>query len=664
MIDDLILNTLSLLAINLVYIIFPQKTLQYSKIKSIFIGCLLSVIGIGIMCSPYRVTDFFLDVRAVLIGLTGLFFGFIPTAIVTVATSLFRAYQGGIGTWSDIGISIVYAVIALLWRHFRFKQIIKKRFARYLELLLFGIVLSVVTIAFMAPVSWQDALAISIPILIVIPIGTLFIGMIFIVQIDIMNTNLQLQKCKERISVTLLSVGDGVITTDEKGNITLMNKAAEEITGWTNSEVVGKPIQRSFTILNQYTREKVEGPVQKVLESGKKFELANNTVIIRKDGSEKPIADSAAPIKDNGGNIHGVVLVIRDVTEERKHQQKITHLAYHDGLTGLYNRRFFDEELRKLNRTDENLPLSIIMGDVNGLKLTNDTFGHIAGDKLLQRIAEEIIRGCRKDDIVSRWGGDEFIVLLPKTDEKSAKTVCDRIKSNCAKIQMDKIDFPISLGYETKHDSNEDIMEIIKLAEDYMYRNKAIDSSSTRGNTANTILLALHEKNPREQMHSNRVSELCKKIGIAMELPEKDVSELGVVGLMHDIGKIAINENILNKKERLTDKEWTEIMRHPGVGYRILSASNSMAYIAKYVWAHHERLDGSGYPNGIQSSEIPIQSKILAIADSYDAMTSERPYKKILSEDLVIEELKNNSGTQFDPDIVKVFIEKVLHEAM
>lgn len=233
-------------------------------------------------------------------------------------------------------------------------------------------------------------------------------------------------------------------------------------------------------------------------------------------------------------------------------------------MTGLYNRNFFDEELKRLD-VDRSLPLSIIIGDVNGLKLTNDAFGHAMGDKLLKNMANKIKKTCRKDDVVARWGGDEFIILLPKTNEKEAESICNSIKSNCSKIRMANIDFSISVGYETKQNASESIRELIKHSEDNMYNLKSMESPSMRQNTVNTILLTLHEKNPRERLHSNRVSDLCKKIGIAMGLTEKEVSDLGIIGLMHDIGKIAIDDNILNKIVRLTDKEWKEIKRHPEI---------------------------------------------------------------------------------------------------
>jgi HD-GYP domain-containing protein (c-di-GMP phosphodiesterase class II) len=202
---------------------------------------------------------------------------------------------------------------------------------------------------------------------------------------------------------------------------------------------------------------------------------------------------------------------------------------------------------------------------------------------------------------------------------------------------------------------------VLKSAEDYMYRHKVIESNSMRGNIINVILNTLYEKNPREERHSKRVSELCQRIGVAMGLSETEINKLKVSGLLHDIGKIAIEEQVLNKPGRLTDQEWNEIKRHPDIGYRILSSSLEMMEIVQYILFHHERFDGTGYPRGLKREEIPLLSRIIAVADAYDAMTNARTYKKALDKDAAIKELIQNKGTQFDPHIVDVFIEKVLN---
>jgi putative nucleotidyltransferase with HDIG domain len=193
-----------------------------------------------------------------------------------------------------------------------------------------------------------------------------------------------------------------------------------------------------------------------------------------------------------------------------------------------------------------------------------------------------------------------------------------------------------------------------------MYKHKVVENDSLRGNIVKSIFNAIREKNPRIEGHLKRVSALCQRIGAAMDLSETEINELRVCGLLHDIGKIAIDESILKKTEPLTEQEWVEIKRHSDIGYRILSSSPEMSDIAQCILSHHERYDGKGYPKGLKQEEIPFLSRIISVADSYDAMTNERPYKKALTEKMAVQELIRCKGTQFDPKIVDVFISKVL----
>lgn len=339
--------------------------------------------------------------------------------------------------------------------------------------------------------------------------------------------------------------------------------------------------------------------------------------------------------------------------------KSIEYLSYHDQLTGLYNRRFFEEELRRLD-TDRNLPIAVIMADINGLKLANDAFGHEFGDEILKKAADALRLSCRRDDIIARIGGDEFAVLLPKTSEEGVKQVIDRIVIAAANTKVGSINLSISCGWEVKKSAEEDINEIIKRAENLMYKNKLFESSSMRNMTISTIVKTLYEAHPLEEKHSKRVSDLCVAIGKEILLSSRELSELKTIGLLHDIGKVAIDKSIINKTGPLTEEEIAEMRRHPEIGYRILSCVGDFSEIAQYVLAHHENWDGSGYPKGLKGEEIPLKARIAAIADAYDFMTNYKPYPRTLSQNEAVEELKKGAGKEYDPDLVAVFIEKVL----
>lgn len=354
-----------------------------------------------------------------------------------------------------------------------------------------------------------------------------------------------------------------------------------------------------------------------------------------------------------------MVGTIQDVTAHKKNEEKILFLSYHDQLTGLYNRRFYEEELKRLD-VNRNYPLTVMMADVNGLKLVNDSFGHEFGDELLRKVGKVLQKACRKDDILARLGGDEFVLLLPKTDIMTADQILKRIKKAALQEKIGSLEISISIGFETKQYPFQSIEEVFNKAEDNMYKMKLFESPSMRGKAIQTIVKTLYEKNKYEEYHSLRVSQLCQEMGIALKLPDREILELKNAGLMHDIGKIAIDEKILNKHGLLSEKELKEIKRHPEIGYRILSTVNDLADTANDVLAHHERWDGLGYPKGLKGEQIPLHARIIAIADVYDQMTNEHCCGSPYTPERALAVLSKNAGTLFDSDLVQIFIDKVV----
>ena len=468
------------------------------------------------------------------------------------------------------------------------------------------------------------------------------------------------QDSEEKLRITLTSVGDGVIAVNRDGMIEFMNPIALQLTGYTAENVYERSFESIFEIVDERTREKLESPVKRVLDTNGPIELDNNTILISRDGTERLIEDSAAPIRDKAGSVVGCVIIFRDHSEKREKQKQIEYLSYCDQLTGLYNRRFFEDELRRLD-TSDNLPLSIVFADINGLKTINDAFGHQYGDQLIQEVSESFKRGFRKNDFIARTGGDEFIILLPKTSGDLIQNMVERIKERIDTIKIMNINVSISAGWETKHSADQSVWDVLKTAEKCMYQKKILQSASKRNEAIRSILNALLLKSPREDAHSKRVSMLCVAIGEAYDLGDDEINELKVAGELHDIGKIAVDEAILNKGEKMTDADWIQIKSHPETGYRLLGTSKEYYNIAGCVLAHHERWDGTGYPNGLRGEEITWKARVIALADAYDAMTSDRPYRKALSEAEAVSEVRKNAGRQFDPDIVIKFIEKVLH---
>ncbi len=333
-------------------------------------------------------------------------------------------------------------------------------------------------------------------------------------------------------------------------------------------------------------------------------------------------------------------------------------MSFHDIMTGSYNRTYFEEELRRLD-TRRQMPLSIIIGDIDGLKTVNDTLGHLKGDRLIIKVAEVLKRTCRAEDIVCRWGGDEFAILLPKTDNATAAMIIDRIRRECEKTKEDSIPASISLGVAIKKDPEQNIENVLREAEDDMYRDKMMRSKRARFSVVSYFQRALAERTQETAEQGMRIHSLVLNFGSALGLLDKEKEELAILAALHDIGEIAVPEHIVLKPGSLTPAEWEIIKKHPEIGNNIARSVPDLVAISEAILSHHERWDGTGYPRGLEGTQIPLISRILAIVDAYDAMTGGRPYKKAISHQEAIEEIGRCAGTQFDPELAGLFTQLV-----
>lgn len=360
-----------------------------------------------------------------------------------------------------------------------------------------------------------------------------------------------------------------------------------------------------------------------------------------------------AKINHNGTSADFITFL--NITEKIIAEKEIRYLAYHDKLTGLYNRGFFEEEVNRID-VERSLPISIIISDLNGLKLTNDVFGHLQGDKLLTRFAEILKKVCRKEDVVARWGGDEFAILLPGTDNETAGRICDRIRKESLEEKRLPIALSISMGYATKYNPGESLIDVLKMAENMMYREKLSESRKIRQVILDSLKDSLFQRSIETETHLRRVDTLSREFADYIGLSEKDLEELSLLSSLHDIGKVAISDDILMKAGKLDHDEWVEIRTHSEKGYKIAVNHQELAHISDGILCHHERWDGKGYPQGLREKDIPRISRILNIVDAYDIMTHNTIYKSAISHEDAIEEIISCSGKQFDPYYAKEFI--------
>lgn len=352
----------------------------------------------------------------------------------------------------------------------------------------------------------------------------------------------------------------------------------------------------------------------------------------------------------------GVVGLVLDVTEKKETEERLRYLSYTDSLTGTYNRTYFEEKAQEF-LAEEYLPVGVIMGDVNGLKVVNDTIGHLQGDELLKIIAQILKDACKKEDLVFRIGGDEFIILIPNMRKDEYKIIINKIFENCNNYKHELINISIALGAATTNNLDKNIYETLKEAEDKVYRQKLLQENSISSSIMHSLKASLEAKSIETEEHTERVLKNAIAIGKKLYLSMSQMDELSIVANLHDIGKIGISEEILLKPDKLTNEEFEIIKTHTEKGYRIVKASNQLDCIARGVLTHHERWDGNGYPLKLKGDDIPLTARIVCVADSYDVMTHDRAYKKAMSIEDAVEELKICSGRQFDPKIVNTFIE-------
>lgn len=352
------------------------------------------------------------------------------------------------------------------------------------------------------------------------------------------------------------------------------------------------------------------------------------------------------------------IFILRDISSKIFNENKLKYLSFHDRLTGLYNRSYFEEELRRLN-TSRQLPLSIIIGDIDGLKLVNDAFGYKAGDKVLKSFSKLLKSSCRAEDVLARWGGDEFVILLPKTNEESVLEIVQRIEKQTKRSEHIEIPFSISLGYAVKKSSDQLIYEVIKKAENLMKKNKLMQSKKVSDEIISFLKKQLNQKSGNSDEIFTRIKNLALEFGKELRLTKEQLDKLLLVAEYFDVGKVVIKKNILKKRTILEEDEWQVMKMHPEIGYKITKSSTTLAHIADDILAHHENWDGSGYPYGIKASNIPLNARIIAIIEAYDAMTNGRSHKKPISKEKALQELKKLSKIQFDPKLVNKFISMI-----
>ncbi|MFX4263836.1 HD domain-containing phosphohydrolase [Pelotomaculum propionicicum] len=489
---------------------------------------------------------------------------------------------------------------------------------------------------------------------------------------DRKQTEKFLKKVEERLQTALHQVMDIIeflpdptFVIDREKKVIAWNRAIEEMTGVPKKNIIGKgDYEYAFPFYGLPKQMLIDTVLESDKNSGNSSPEWKEAPIITEiyapclyNGSGAYLWSAVSPLFDSGGNLVGAIESFRDITERKEMEKQLKYLGTHDPLTKLANRTYFEEEMSRLE-SGEHEPVTIIVCDVDGLKLVNDTLGHKAGDNLLIAAADVLRVPFRLEGVVSRVGGDEFAVVLKNTDKETADRACQQIcEATKERNKGAEIPLSLSVGFATRKDPLTSLTELFKEADNNMYRVKLHSSQSARSTIVKSMMKMLETRDHITEGHGERVQDLVVELARAYGLPENRMNDLRLLSQFHDIGKVGIPDKILFKPGSLnTDDEFAEMQRHCSIGYRIAQSVPDLVPIADWILKHHEWWNGKGYPLGLEGEAIPVECRILSIVDAYDAMTNDRPYRKELTHTQAITELLKCSGTQFDPQLVSVFL--------
>lgn len=451
------------------------------------------------------------------------------------------------------------------------------------------------------------------------------------------------------------SMGEAVIVTDLYTNILFINRMAEKLTGYSQVEALKSTLKELFG--NEKIGEIASITVNSKLYNGAVARFEDYTSIITKTGEELSITGSIAPIKNDADQILGLVITFFNITEQKQLEKRLKYASMHDALTGLYNRAYFEYETLNI-AVKHHHPVGLIVCDIDGLKIVNDTLGHKAGDNLLISAAK-IFKNCfREGDVIARIGGDEFAILISGSNYHVLSDACRRIRENISRYNENNSGLPlsVSIGFALSKKLPPNITSLFKEADNNMYREKLHHNRSIRSTVVNTIMRMIGARDFITEGHCERLKNLVELMAVSLGLSENTINDLKLLAEFHDIGKVGISDGILLKPGPLTPEEKAEMQRHCEIGHHIAMSSPDLAHIANWILKHHEWWNGHGYPQGIKGENIPLECRVLAIVDAYDAMTSNRPYRKAWSQQEALSELKKYAGSQFDPSLVTEFI--------
>jgi len=482
----------------------------------------------------------------------------------------------------------------------------------------------------------------------------------------------------------LATTRNATISCDEQGRITNFNRAAEGIFDITATHAVGKKFGQVFTGRQAAGEVAATFPLDRVLASGE-GECNIETNYQGKDEWRYSLTVDCLPFEKLRGRTSGALMIARDMTEMKVIEENLRGMGMKDGLTLLHNHVYLKEKLKQhFNESVKtHLPLTFMLIDIDNFRYCNERFGYTYGDEILKITGNLLKKNLRNIDTIGRYGSDEFGVVLFNTDSEQAATLANQLRDTLKKhpfpnkeqLPFGKLTFSAGIASIPEHAEN--LEQLIKMADDALYQAKRSsrnrveiyfsalsefqkeigESDKQLLDIAKLLLTLINAKDRYTYGHTEQVMVFSWLMAKQLNLPKAQIRAIRLAALLHDIGKIDIGQEVLNKNGALSEDEWEQIRQHPKWGANILRPFKDLQEIVPLVLHHHERYNGKGYPFGLQGEDIPLGARIITVADSFDAMTTNRPYKRAMNSEEAVEELRKEAGKQFDPAIVEAFLD-------
>ncbi len=483
----------------------------------------------------------------------------------------------------------------------------------------------------------------------------------------------------------LESTAEGIYGMDTQGRCTFINKAGCRLLGYTVEEVqdVGMHDLIHHTHPDGTPYPVKECPIYKAFQAGQPCHV-DTEKLWRKDGTSFDASYSSYPMTDTSILV-GAVVTFSDITERRRIEREKERLlaqaqerADRDPLTNLLNHRAFHDRLgaEAARARRENTVLAVAMLDLDNFKFFNDVYGHATGDDVLRLVADRLREICRSYDTLARFGGDEFALLLPNVGHTTRDELEARLREGFCNLfysggaGQDAIPISVSLGSARFPTAGDDCHEVLRQADERLRWSKTGGTAEENARWVradagirvqgfemlDALVAAVDNKDRYTRRHSEDVMEYSLQIASALGLDATAQQTIGVAALLHDVGKIGVPDAVLRKPGRLTEAESKVVQQHPIMGAVMVSSVPGLEDVLDSVRHHHERWDGKGYPDGLRGTETPLMARLMAIADAYSAMTTDRPYRKGMESARALAVLEEGAGTQWDPECVAAFL--------